>query len=149
LQESPIRSVTASLQDCKSGAGTATGGAGGNPGGPGRPKGSKNRLQADLAQLIIQASANTGFIVMKDGQPTQGERGTLGFLEWSALHETKTFLGLLARVLPYHVLDERPEKHVLTREEAIENAGCLETLRRAPRPLDPGEDPDPYGRSSD
>ena len=36
------------------------------------------------------------------------------------MHEPKTFMGLLARVLPYHVFDERPETHILTRQEALE-----------------------------
>jgi hypothetical protein len=114
-------------------------------------------MQADLAQMILQASANTGFITMKDGQPTQGERGTLGFLEWLALNESKTFAGLLARVLPYHVVaDEPPERHILTRQEALEQlqerglpVDLLNILRRAPQQLDPGEDPDLYDRAID
>ena len=39
-------------------------------GGPGRPKGSRTRMQADLAQMILTASAETGFIVLKNGHPT-------------------------------------------------------------------------------
>jgi hypothetical protein len=124
----------------------------GNPGGPGRPKGSRNRVQADLAQLILQASENTGFITINEkGEPVPGERGTLGFLEWAALHMPKVYLGLLARTLPYHVLNEAPQRSAITREEALiqlQERGLpidlLNVLRLAPQPLDPGEDPDPY-----
>ena len=37
--------------------------------------------------------------------PVPGERGTLGYLEWAALYQPKTFLALLARVLPYHIIE--------------------------------------------
>jgi hypothetical protein len=125
----------------------------GHVGGPGRPKGSRNRMQADLAELILLASAETGFIVLdKDGKPIAGEGGTLGYLRWAALNLPKTYLGLLARVLPYHVVDQTPERTVITREEALiqlQERGLpidlLNVLRLAPQPLDPGEDPDPYG----
>ena len=129
----------------------------GNPGGPGRPKGSRTRMQADLAQMILTASAETGFIVLtKKGQPIPGEGGTLGWLKWLALHEPKVYASLLARVLPYHVIEERPENRVLTREEAIEEmrerglpVELLTRLRSAPEPLDMDEDPDPYGSMKD
>jgi hypothetical protein len=93
---------------------------------------------------------------MNAGKPVPGERGTLGYLEWCAMHEPKTFMGLLARVLPYHVFDERPEKHILTRQEALEQlqerglpVDLLNILRRAPQPLDPGEDPHLYDKAID
>jgi hypothetical protein len=38
----------------------------GKPGGPGRPKGARNRVGADLAREILQAAADTGFMV-RDG----------------------------------------------------------------------------------
>jgi hypothetical protein len=115
----------------------------------GDPKGSRNRMQADLAELIVLASAETGFIVPdKDGKPIAGEGGTLGHLRWAALNQPKTYLGLLARVLPYHVGDPTPERTVISREEALMQlqerglpTDLLNVLRLAPQPLDPGEDP--------
>lgn len=53
----------------------------------GRPKGSRNKVQVDLAQLIVQAATNTRFMILdKDGKPAPGERGALGYLEWAAMH---------------------------------------------------------------
>jgi hypothetical protein len=104
----------------------------------GRPRGSRNRVPVDLAQIIVQAAANTGFIVLdKDGKPVAGERGTLGYCEWAAINHPKTFLGLLARVIPYHVIEDRPRAHGLP-------AQLLDILRTVPAPLDPGEIENPY-----
>jgi hypothetical protein len=105
----------------------------------------------------VQAAANTGFIVIdENGKPVPGERGTLGYLEWAALNYPKTYLGLLARTLPYSLVDQTPERKVLTREEALielQERGLptdlLNVLRLAPQPLDPGEDPDPYGMANE
>jgi len=41
------------------------------------------------------------------------------FLEWAALNHPKTFLGLMARAMPYHLVDERPKKKTISREEAL------------------------------
>jgi hypothetical protein len=120
-------------------------------------KGSRNRVQVDLAQLIVQAAANTGFMVIDEhGKTVPGERGTLGYLEWAAINHPKTYLGLLARVLPYHVTHEAPQRTAISREEALiqlQERGLpidlLNVLRLAPQPLDPGEDPDPYGLALD
>jgi hypothetical protein len=121
----------------------------------GRPKGSRNKVQVDLARLIVQAATNTGFVTIdKDGKPIAGPRGTLGYLEWAALNQPKTFLGLLGRVLPYHIIETLPENRILSREQAIEEikerglppALMAMLLQAAPPPkLDPDEDPDPYG----
>ena len=35
----------------------------GKPGGPGRPRGARNRVGAELAKEILQAAADTGFMV--------------------------------------------------------------------------------------
>ena len=122
-------------------------------GGPGRPKGSRNRVQADLARLVVQAAGNTGFVVIKDGNPVPGERGTLGYLEWAALYHSKTFLSLLARVLPYHIVEaaREPYSHARIGDRGDKGAGlppALMTmlLQAAPKPqLDLDEDPNPYG----
>ncbi len=110
-------------------------------------------MQADLAQMILQGAADTGFMVLDDkGQPIPGEGGTLGYLRWCALNEPKTYMGMLTRVLPYHVVEEKPEDRILSREQAIEELKerglpieMLAMLKAAPRPLDPGEIEDPYG----
>jgi hypothetical protein len=38
----------------------------GQPAGPGRPKGMRNRVGAELAKEILQAAAETGFMVRDD-----------------------------------------------------------------------------------
>jgi hypothetical protein len=74
-------------------------------------------------------------------------------LEWAALHEPRTFLGLLGRVLPYHIIETLPENRILSREQAIEEikerglppALMAMLLQAAPPPkLDPDEDPNPW-----
>ena len=127
----------------------------GHPPMGGRPKGSRNRVQVDLAQLIVQAAANTGFVVLDENKnPVPGERGTLGYLEWAALNQPKTFLAMLARCLPYHVIESLPENRILSRDQAIEEIKerglppvlMSMLLQAAPPPqLDPDEDPDPFG----
>jgi hypothetical protein len=42
----------------------------------GRPKGSRNKVQVDLAQLIVQAATNSGFVTIdKEGKPLRGRVG--------------------------------------------------------------------------
>jgi hypothetical protein len=40
----------------------------GNPGGPGRPKGGRNRIQNELANAILAATAEVGFIGKAEGR---------------------------------------------------------------------------------
>jgi hypothetical protein len=57
-------------------------------GGPGRPKGSRNRVKADLSQLIMDAATETGFIQLVDGvRVGTGIEGAKGFLKWCCLNE--------------------------------------------------------------
>jgi hypothetical protein len=113
-------------------------------------------MQADLAQMILQAASETGFIAIdKDGKAIPGEGGTLGYLRWCALHEPKTYMGMLTRVLPYHVVEEKPEDRIISRDQAIEELKerglpieMLAMLRAAPAPLDPGEVEDLYSHQS-
>jgi hypothetical protein len=129
----------------------------GNPGGPGRPRGSKNRIQVDLAQEIVAAAADIGFLKRDEkGEPiVTGTGGLSGYLRYAAVYETKTYLGLLARCLPYFIVDGSLDRPVMTREEAIAKlrerglpVELLEVLRKAPVRLDDDEDPDPYGRKT-
>jgi len=91
----------------------------GNPGGPGRPRGSLTRVKADLAQLILNGAARAGILKTNSEtnlrEPT-GVDGIDGYLLWAAVHEPKTYLALMARILPYYVSTELPHKGILTRE---------------------------------
>src|SRR5580658_9064436 len=86
----------------------------------GRPKGSRNRIKADLSQTILDAAAKAGFMSVDDkGNPIPGPDGAGGYLLWIALHEPKTMAALLARILPYHVVPELPHKDTLSYEETV------------------------------
>jgi hypothetical protein len=74
-------------------------------------------------------------------------------LRYCGAFETRTYLALLARVIPYHIIAAEPDRPIMTREEAIAElrergipVEMLEVLRKAPVRLDDDEDPDPYGR---
>jgi hypothetical protein len=128
----------------------------GHPGGPGRPRGSQTRVKADLAQMILNGAAVAGFLKTNSEtnlrEPT-GIDGCQGYLVWSAVNEPKTYLALMARILPYYVNTAPPlGKVVLTHEETLAllrerglPEDLIEHLRKAPEILDDGEDPDPYG----
>jgi hypothetical protein len=131
----------------------------GNPGGPGRPRGSSNRIKADLAQMIMNNAARAGFMKLdKDGKRIgTGLDGCDGYLLWCAVNEPKTYMALLARILPYYVNTSEPVgPTTVTREEMLAQLRerglpleLIEHLRKAPEILDPGEDPDPYGLMKD
>jgi hypothetical protein len=55
-------------------------------GGPGRPKGSPNRIKADLAQLIMDAAGVAGFLKKnkRGKQIPTGLDGCKGYLLWLA-----------------------------------------------------------------
>jgi hypothetical protein len=104
--------------------------------------------------LTVSVAVRVWVVMDENKNPVPGERGTLGYLEWAALYQPKTFLALLARVIPYHIIETLPENRILTREQAIEEikerglppALMAMLLQAAPPPkLDPDEDPNPYG----
>src|SRR5271170_999007 len=74
-------------------------------GGPGRPKGSRNKVRADLAQMILNGAARAGYKVVdeKTGRFIPGDDGCDGYLLWVALHDHKTYCMLLSRILPYYL----------------------------------------------
>jgi hypothetical protein len=82
-----------------------------------------------------------------------GEGGVKGYLKWSAVNETKTYLGLLARILPYAAgMPQPPTESIITHEEVLAQlkerglpTDLVGVLREAPAELDIGEDPDPFG----
>jgi hypothetical protein len=122
----------------------------------GRPKGSRTRVKADLSQMIMNGAAAAGFMQLdKDGKriPT-GMDGCDGYLLWCAVNEPRTYMALLARILPYHIVPELPDKSTLSYEETVAQLRerglppeLINHLRKAPagaNDLWPGENPDPY-----
>jgi hypothetical protein len=58
-------------------------------------------------------------------------------------------MALLARILPYYIVNELPDKSIISRDEAIAQlrerglpVELIDHLRRAPEVLDSDEDPD-------
>jgi hypothetical protein len=86
-----------------------------------------------------------------EGNPTVGEGGVKGFVRWLGLYEPKTAAALLARIMPYFLnVNDAPQVASEAEIEAtFRELGVpmelIESLQIAPAPLDPGEDPDPYG----
>ena len=86
-----------------------------------------------------------------------GIDGCQGYLRWVAVNEPKTYVALMARILPYYVNVVDPVgKDILTYEETLAQLRecglppeLIDHLRLAPEILDPGEDPDPYGLMKD
>jgi hypothetical protein len=125
--------------------------------GSGRPKGSRNRIKADLSQTILNAAARAGFMKLDENGKRigTGEDGCEGYLFWLAVNEPKVMASLLARVLPYHIVPELPHKEVLSHDEVVAQLRerglppeLIDHLRKAPpgaNDLWPGENPDPYG----
>ena len=69
----------------------------GKPGGPGRPRGARNRVGAELAKEILQAAADTGFMVRDEhgNWKASNEGGVRGYLRWATINE-----GRLPRCMP-------------------------------------------------
>lgn len=83
--------------------------------GPGRPKGSPNKIGAQLKELFIQAANNVGAftietVPIRDRKTDKiigtrevrknGYGGALAFLEWCAKYETRSFLAQFGRIIP-------------------------------------------------
>jgi hypothetical protein len=125
----------------------------GNPGGPGRPKGSRNKVGTDLKAMILNAAMRTGFIKIDENgnRIGTGVDGCEGYLMWLCLYEPRTFAGLLARILPYYITSDALPPVLSEAEMEAElkelglPLGLIEYFQTAPAPLDPGEDPDPWG----
>src|SRR5580658_8119982 len=105
----------------------------GHPPSGGRPKGSRNRIKADLSQIILNAAARAGFMRLDEHGKRigTGEDGCDGYLFWLAVNEPKTMAALLARILPYHVVPEIPDKSTLSYEETVAQLRerCFASLR--------------------
>jgi len=103
--------------------------------------------------MIMNNAARAGFMTLDEkGKPVaSGLDGADGYLLWCAVNEPKTYMALLARIMPYYIVNELPDKAIISRDEALaqlRDRGLPEELinhlRRAPDVLDVGEDPDPY-----
>lgn len=67
-----------------------------------RPKGAKNKVTIGLKEAILKAASSVGY----DGK---GKCGLDGYLQKCAETDSKTYLGLIGRIVP-HVLEGNPEK---------------------------------------
>ena len=74
--------------------------------GKGRPKGSPNKITADLKRAILEAAEAAG-----------GEGGTVGYLTTQATESPASFLALLGKVLPTTISgdDEAPLRLIVER----------------------------------
>jgi len=101
----------------------------------------------------MDAAVETGFVKLDEqGKPIgSGIEGYKGYLKWAALHQPRTFLGLLGRILPYYIKLEVPEDAVMSHEDTLAQLrerglpeNFIELMRKAPVVLDPDELDDPY-----
>ena len=93
----------------------------GNPGGPGRPKGSRNKINRDLMEMILNAATWTGYIKTADdlARIASGGDACEKFLSWLRVHHPKAMAGLLVRILPYRPSVKPPGRGTLSREETL------------------------------
>jgi hypothetical protein len=112
----------------------------GNPGGPGRPRGSSNRLEADITNAAVRA----GFIELDEtGNRVGSDRdGRKAYLAWTARYDPKTYLAFMARNLPRPA--KSPGKGIPSREKALAQLrerglpeDLIDHLRKAPEMWDP------------
>ena len=83
--------------------------------GKGRPMGSVNRYTGALKELFLLAAENVGDrLEIGPNVERHGEGGALAFLETCAITERKTFLTVMARLLPITIKTAPPLKKVLT-----------------------------------
>jgi hypothetical protein len=82
--------------------------------GKGRPKGSPNKITADLKRAILEAAEAAG-----------GEGGTAGYLARQADENPAAFMTLLGKVLPTTLAgdDKAPIRHVIERRIVNRNPG--------------------------
>jgi hypothetical protein len=98
----------------------------------GRPVGSQNRYTGALKELFLLAAENVGdCLKIGPNGERHGEGGALAFLETCAVTEPKTFLTVMARLLPITIKSAPPIKKVLTRP-------CAGSARRWRRSAAPG-----------
>jgi len=85
--------------------------------GAGRPKGVANKITNTFRDLLLQTANEVGNSeeIGKDGQG-----GVLGYLKVAAIKERKTFLLMMARILPLKISAEiKQAKEKISLEEAV------------------------------
>jgi hypothetical protein len=118
----------------------------------GRPKGSVNTLGLNLRQIIMEAGENVGNVgIDKDGNRINGEGGMLGYMEWLARNEPRTYGVLLRANIPAEIRATMTLKPMLTRDEAFAEMRArglstewIEHLTKVDDELGPDDDPNPY-----
>jgi hypothetical protein len=118
----------------------------------GRPKGSLNTLGLSLRQIIIQAGENVGNVgTDKDGNRINGEGGMLGYMEWLARNEPRTYGILLRANMPAEIRATVTLRPMLTCEEAYAEMRArglptewIEKLTKLDDELGPDPEPNPY-----
>jgi hypothetical protein len=70
----------------------------------------------------MNAAARAGFMKLDENGKRigTGEDGCEGYLYWIAVNEPKVMASLLARVLPYHIVPELPNKDILSYDEVVQ-----------------------------
>ena len=88
---------------------------------PGRPKGSRNKINRDLMEMILNAATWTGYIKTADdlARIASGGDACEKFLSWLRVHHPKAMAGLLVRILPYRPSVKPPGRGTLSREETL------------------------------
>jgi hypothetical protein len=90
---------------------------GGLRAGAGRKKGVPNKITQTFRDLVIQAAAEVGD---SREEGVDGTGGVLGYLKKAAVREEKTFLLMMARLLPLKVNAElKQARAIMTIEEAV------------------------------
>jgi len=85
--------------------------------GAGRPKGVPNKVTNTFRDLLLQAAHEVGDS-REEGKDGQG--GVLGYLKKAAVREEKTFLLMMARILPLKINAEIKQlKEKISLEEAV------------------------------
>ncbi len=79
--------------------------------GKGRPKGSPNKITADLKRAILEAAEAAG-----------GPGGTVGYLTKQATESPASFMALLGKVLPTTIAGDEENPIRLTIERRIVNS---------------------------
>jgi hypothetical protein len=85
--------------------------------GAGRPKGVPNKITGTFRDAVMQAAAEVGD---SREEGVDGQGGLLGYLKKAAVREEKTFLMIMARILPLKMTAELKHfKERISIEEAV------------------------------
>jgi hypothetical protein len=111
-----------------------------------------NKITSNFRDLVMQAAAEVGDSCEK-GKDGQG--GVLGYLKVAAVEERKTFLLIMARILPLKMISEVKQfKQMVSLQEAVaELKACgldeMLALYLKRYPLDPSEEGEAWAEMID